>query len=43
MTSNYVSINIDKAQTYGVESYLTAELSNAISVNASYTLTNLIE
>jgi vitamin B12 transporter len=40
--SNYVSINIDKAQTYGVESYLTAELSNAISVNASYTLTNLI-
>lgn len=41
--SNYVSINIDKAQTDGIESYLTAEFSRAIRVNASYTLTNTID
>lgn len=41
--SNYVSINIDKAQTDGIESYLTAEFSRAIRLNASYTLTNTID
>ena len=40
--SNGVSINIDKAQTDGIESYLTAELGKAISVSASYTYTNCI-
>jgi vitamin B12 transporter len=38
--SNYRSINIDKAKSYGIESYLTADFNKVLRVNASYTYTN---
>jgi vitamin B12 transporter len=38
--NNYRSINIDKAQTNGIESYLTAVFGSVIRFNASYTFTN---
>jgi vitamin B12 transporter len=41
--SNYVSINIDKAQTDGIESYIKTDFSRNIRVDASYTLTNSID
>ena len=41
--SNFRSINIDKAQTNGIESYLTANFNKAIKLNASYTYTKSVD
>jgi vitamin B12 transporter len=41
--SNYQSININSAQSNGIESYFTAGISKTVKLNAGYTYTNNID